>query len=204
MLLKRPFETLCFFGRFLSKVRGNVYGLLRRYVVEEVGSRRVKVFRNPSRDCGKEISSCLTTHRQRLQDVFAQEAPDKAQGFKRPFQKHQPKRAVDNGLSLEPAERAGLAVNMAEALSLLAVLQQTCGSHNQNNINTNYAKDSGENVVDKNVGKGRDRRRTPSLEGRSCRARTHGIRPEERRRAVEITTAVELDVGSKSAHTSSY
>lgn len=155
------------------------------------------MFRNPSRDCGKEISSCLTTHRQRSQDVFAQEAPDKAQGFKRPFQKHQPKRAVDNGLSLEPAERAGLAVNMAEALSLLAVLQQTCGSHNQNNINTNYAKDSGENVVDKNVGKGRDRRRTPSLEGRSCRARTHGIRPEERRRAVEITTAVELDTQAK-------
>lgn len=81
---------------------------------------------------------------------------------------------------------------MAEALSLLAVLQQTCGSHNHNSIDTNHAENSGEDVVDENVSEGCDGRRTPAHEGSSCRTRTHGIRLEKRRRAVEITTAVEL------------
>lgn len=101
------------------------------------------------------------------------------------------------GGSLEPAKRTGLAVDMAEALPLLAVLQQTGGSHDHDNIDTNHSEHSGENVVDENVGEGRDGCRTPAHEGRSCRARAHGICPEERRCAVEIATAVELDIGIK-------
>lgn len=53
---------------------------------------------------------------------------------------------------------------MAETLPLLALLQQTSGSHDENNVDTDHAEDRGENVVDQNVGEGGDGGRTGTHE----------------------------------------
>ena len=100
-------------------------------------------------------------------------------------------------LDASPPQPAGLLIDVAESLTLLALLEQTSGGHDQDDIDANHAENPSEDVVDEDVRKRGDRCCTATVEGSSGRAGAGGIRHKGRRGAVKITTAVELNIQSQ-------
>jgi hypothetical protein len=93
---------------------------------------------------------------------------------------------------LETACRAPLLVDVAEPFALLAILEQAGHGHNQDGLDSDHAKDGGENVVNKLVSKANQRAGTATLQGRCSGTRTCRIRNEGWRCAVIVPTAFKL------------
>lgn len=82
---------------------------------------------------------------------------------------------------------------MTEALPLLALLQQTSGRHDKDNVNTNHAEDRSKNVVDQDVGEGDDGGRTWAHERGGGWARADVVGDEGGGGAIEVAAAFELE-----------
>lgn len=87
---------------------------------------------------------------------------------------------------------AGLLVDMAVAFALLAVLEEHGRAHNEEGVDADHSIDGGEDVVDEDVGEIRNRSGATALEGSSSGTGALGVGDEGGRRAVEISTALEL------------
>lgn len=81
---------------------------------------------------------------------------------------------------------------MAEPLALLAILEQAHRGHDEDDVKADNAKERREDVVEEDVGEGRDRGRTPAHDGGGRFAGAGGIGDEGRRGAVDVAAAVEL------------
>ena len=81
---------------------------------------------------------------------------------------------------------------MAEALPLLALLQQASCGHDEDGVDADHAEDGGEDVVDQDVGEGGDGGRTGAHERSGGGAGADVIGDEGGRGAVEVATALEL------------
>ncbi len=89
--------------------------------------------------------------------------------------------------------RTVLLVDMAEPLALLALLEQTGRGHDEEDVDADHAEQGREDVVEEDVGKGRDGRDAPAHECRRALAGAGGVGDEEGRgRAVEVAAAGEL------------
>ena len=97
---------------------------------------------------------------------------------------------LPNPLCLEGAP--ALLVNVAETLTLLALLEQAGRGHDEDGVDADHAKHGGEDVVDEDVGERGDGRGAPAHEGSSRGAGAHGIGDEGGRGAVEVAAAGEL------------
>lgn len=87
---------------------------------------------------------------------------------------------------------ACLLVDVAIALALLAVLEEHGGADDEEGVDADHTEHGGENVVDEDVGETRDRGGAALLECGGGRARALNIGDEGRRRAVEVSAALEL------------
>lgn len=65
---------------------------------------------------------------------------------------------------LSESNNTTLLVDVTEALPLLALLQQTSGSHDEDGVDTDHAEDRSKYVVDQDVGEGVDGSRTGTHE----------------------------------------
>jgi hypothetical protein len=83
---------------------------------------------------------------------------------------------------LEPAWATVLAVNIAEAFLLLAVLEEAGSGKDQDAANACHAKDSGENIVNEDVGVGANRNGAAAHQGSGSRRWAGSIGNEGRRR----------------------
>lgn len=82
-------------------------------------------------------------------------------------------------------------INMPEPLLLLAILQQTRRRHDQQSTHTAHAKDGREDIVQVDVAKARNGRRTAALQRCGCGGRADGARDKGGRAAIKVATAVE-------------
>ena len=73
---------------------------------------------------------------------------------------------------------ARLLIDVAETLPLLAILEQAGCSHDENSIDADYTEHGREDIVDEDIGKGRDGGCTASHKSSSCRARACRVRHE--------------------------
>lgn len=93
---------------------------------------------------------------------------------------------------LDCLDLAGLLVDVAVALALLAFLEQAGDSHDEHDVDADHAEDTRENVVDENVREGGDRGSTPAHERSGGRAGARRVRHKGGRCAVEVATAAKL------------
>ncbi len=92
---------------------------------------------------------------------------------------------------------AGLLVDVAVALALLAFLEQAGGSHDEHDVDADHAEDSRENVVDKDVRERADRCSAPAHERSSGGAWARRVRHKGGRCAVEVATAAKLSTSQR-------
>ncbi len=81
---------------------------------------------------------------------------------------------------------------MAEALALLAVAHEAHGGHDEDGVEADDAEQRREDVVDEDVGEGRDGRRAPAHDGCRGLGRAGRVGDEGRGRAVAVPAAGEL------------
>ena len=81
---------------------------------------------------------------------------------------------------------------MAVALALLAVLEQSGDSDDKQGLDGDHAEDGGEDVVNEGVAEGSQGRDAALNEGGSGGARARRVHDEGRRRAIQVTAALEL------------
>ena len=94
--------------------------------------------------------------------------------------------------SSEAAAGTPLLVDVAVALALLPVLEQGSDGDDKQGLNGDHAKDSGEDVVNEGVAEGSQGRDAALNEGGSGGARARRVHDEGRRRAIQVTAALEL------------
>lgn len=88
-----------------------------------------------------------------------------------------------------------LLVNMAEALALLALLEQARRGHDEDGVDADHAEHGGEDVVEEDVGERGDGRGAPAHEGRGRGAGARRVGDEGGRGTVEVAAAGELGGG---------
>lgn len=95
------------------------------------------------------------------------------------------------GARLEGAV-ARLLVDVAEALALLAVLEDHGEADDEEGVDADEAEDGGEDVVEEDVGEGRHGADAAALQGGGGGRLADVIRDEGWRGAIEVATAIEL------------